>query len=29
MMVNWKKGMELEDDNIHQDIRRKLYGYLR
>ena len=29
MMVNWKKDVELEDDEIHQRIRRKPYGLSR
>ena len=29
MMVNWKEDVELEDDEIHQRIRRKMYGLSR
>ena len=29
MMANWKKDVALEDDKIHQGIRRKPYGLWR
>ena len=29
MTANWKKDMELEDDNIHHGIRGKLYDLSR